>query len=252
MQTLIAANWKMHKTRSQARETAQEVIHNLEGNLPAQREVLILPPFTSLDVVSEVIAGKNGFKLGAQDFYPAEEGAYTGEISPDMLLDLSCAYALAGHSERRHVLLESDEFIAEKLALGLEKGLHMILCIGETLQERNQGSMQGVIDRQLRSALSLSRVRENLGSGVTIAYEPVWAIGTGVVAQPEDIAEAHNMVRGILQELLSSAGDKISILYGGSVKPKNISEILAIDNVNGVLVGGASLEAGSFSSISLG
>ncbi len=252
MRTLIAANWKMHMTRSQASGTAKELVGQLEGNLPADREVLILPPFTSLEAVSGAISGKSGFSLGAQDFYPAEEGAYTGEVSPSMLLDAGCAYALAGHSERRHFFRESDGLVAEKLAYGLEKGLHMILCVGETLEERKSGAVREVLSRQLRSALDGERVQNALATGLSVAYEPVWAIGTGEVARPEDIREAHAMVREELTVLLSGKGEQTGILYGGSVKPDNISQILGIDNVNGVLVGGASLKANSFSAIARG
>lgn len=252
MRTLIAANWKMHMTRSQASGTAKELVGQLEGNLPADREVLILPPFTSLEAVSGAISGKSGFSLGAQDFYPAEEGAYTGEVSPSMLLDAGCAYALAGHSERRHFFRESDGLVAEKLAYGLEKGLHMILCVGETLEERKSGAVREVLSRQLRSALDGERVQNALATGLSVAYEPVWAIGTGEVARPEDIREAHAMVREELTALLSGKGEQTGILYGGSVKPDNISQILGIDNVNGVLVGGASLKANSFSAIARG
>ena len=252
MRTLIAANWKMHMTRGQARDTVEELTGKLEGNLSVDREVLILPPFTSLETVSRVLFGKDGFSLGAQDFYPAEEGAYTGEVSPAMLLDIGCGYALAGHSERRHVLGESDALVGEKLAFGLEKGLHMILCIGETLEERNNGEVREVLSRQLRSALDSERVQNSLHSGLSLAYEPVWAIGTGEVARPRDIQEAHAAVREDLETLLPRSGSETAILYGGSVKPDNISQILGIDNVNGVLVGGASLKADTFSAIALG
>ncbi|MEF8941386.1 MAG: triose-phosphate isomerase [Desulfohalobiaceae bacterium] len=252
MRTLIAANWKMHMTRSQASSTAQDLVGQLEGNPPADREVLILPPFTSLEAVSGAISGKSGFSLGGQDFYPAEEGAYTGEVSPNMLLDAGCAYALAGHSERRHFFRESDELVGEKLAYGLEKGLHMILCVGETLEERKSDAVREVLSRQLRSALDGERVQNALATGLSVAYEPVWAIGTGEVARPEDIREAHAMVREELTALLFGKGEETGILYGGSVKPDNISQILGIDNVNGVLVGGASLKADSFSAIARG
>jgi triosephosphate isomerase len=252
MRTLIAANWKMHMNRSQARDTAEDLAGRLEGKLPRDREVLILPPFTSLETVSRVLSGKDGFSLGAQDFYPAEEGAYTGEVSPVMLLDIGCSFALAGHSERRHVLGESDDLVGEKLAFGLEKGLHMILCVGETLEERNSGKVREILSRQLSSALKPERVQNSLHSGLSVAYEPVWAIGTGEVARPEDIREAHATVREDLVKLLPQSGEETGILYGGSVKPDNISRILGIDNVNGVLVGGASLKADSFSAIALG
>ncbi len=247
MQKLMAANWKMYKTRDQARETASDLAHGLEGSLPADREVLVIPPFTALCEVAAAFGGRSGFALGGQDFYPAAEGAFTGEISPAMLLDAGCAYALAGHSERRHVLGEDDDFVGRKTAFGLEAGLRMILCVGEKLEERKAGQVEAVLARQLEKGLA-GVPRDVVPESLSIAYEPVWAIGTGEVAGPDDIVAAHEMVRRSLMGVFP-LGREMRILYGGSVKPDNCAGIIALDNVDGVLVGGASLMADSFSRI---
>jgi triosephosphate isomerase len=251
MKLCMAANWKMHKTQAQAGETAAELVRILGSNLPQDREVVLIPPFTALHAVSQALASAPGFVLGAQNFYPADQGAFTGEIGPDMLLDHGCSLALAGHSERRHVLGEDNEFVAQKVRFGLDKGLRMILCIGETLSQRDNGQLETVLHDQLSTALSGMQI-SNLKSRLLIAYEPVWAIGTGKVAQPEDIAQAHAFVRKELTALLPESGHSVPILYGGSVKPDNIAQIIGIDNVNGVLVGGAGLEAESMAQIAMG
>ena len=251
MKLCMAANWKMHKTQDQARETGSQLVDLLRTTLPQDREVVLIPPFTALQAVCESIDAQPGFNLGAQNLYPAEQGAYTGEICPDMLLDLGCRFALAGHSERRHILGEDDDFVARKVRFGLDKGLHMILCIGETLEQREEGLLEEVLTRQLDTALNGLPVSD-IGQRLLVAYEPVWAIGTGKVAGDTDIKEAHAFVRDLLKAVLPEGGLDVRILYGGSVKPGNISQILAIDNVNGVLVGGAGLEAESFSKIVTG
>jgi triosephosphate isomerase len=250
MKLLMAANWKMHKTRDQARETVSELVR-LSGDAPGDREVLIIPPFTSLEAVADSLSHGSAYHLGAQNFYPAEQGAYTGEVSPDMLLDVCCEYALAGHSERRHVFGESDSFIAEKVAFGLDKGLKMILCLGETLDERKNDQVEAVLTRQLESGLKKADAGKISGASLAVAYEPVWAIGTGETAETGDIKEAHDFLRQELVRLFPQQGPKVRILYGGSVKPGNASEIVGLDNVEGVLVGGASLQAESFSKIVL-
>ncbi|WP_035261340.1 triose-phosphate isomerase [Desulfonatronum lacustre] len=246
---LIAGNWKMYKTEAQAVELASGLAAGLRDVLPEDREILLLPPFTTLKAVAETIRGRERLFLGGQNFYPSSEGAFTGEIAPFMLVDAGCTHALVGHSERRHVLKESDRFIAQKTAFGLQAGLHMILCIGETLDQRTHGSVENVLKGQLR--LGLAEVDKDgvTPDRLTIAYEPVWAIGTGKVAQTEDIVAAHDLVRKTLQELFPRCGDEIRILYGGSVKPDNAGAILDLDNVNGVLVGGASLQVDSFTAI---
>ncbi|EKO40995.1 MAG: triosephosphate isomerase [Solidesulfovibrio magneticus str. Maddingley MBC34] len=248
MKKLMAANWKMYKLRGEAGKTAAELVAALAGKLPADREVLVIPPFTALRATGEALAGQAGFALGAQNFYPSGQGAFTGEIAPEMLLDAGCSYALAGHSERRHILGEDDAMVGRKVGFGLKSGLFMILCVGEKVEERKAGELEAVLRRQIEAGLA------EVGSDVapeklSVAYEPVWAIGTGLTAGPEEVAEAHALVRAMLVERLGAVGGKIRILYGGSVKPGNAGQLLGIDNVDGVLVGGASLEAGSFAAI---
>ena len=247
--TLIAGNWKMYKTGAQAVELASGLATGLQDALPEDREVLLLPPFTTLKDVAETIQGRDRMFLGGQNFYPSDEGAFTGEVAPFMLQDSGCTHALAGHSERRHVLKESDRFIAQKTAFGLQAGLHMILCIGETLDQRTHGSVENVLKGQLRLGLAEVDKDAVTPAQLTIAYEPVWAIGTGKVAQTEDIVAAHDFVRGILVDFFPHCGTMLRILYGGSVKADNAGAILGLDNVNGVLVGGASLQVESFTAI---
>jgi triosephosphate isomerase len=249
MKKLIAANWKMFKTWSEGMQTARELLVATRQDLPADREVLLIPSFTLLKGVGEVFSGVENYYLGAQNFYPEEQGAYTGEISPVQLKDLGCSFALAGHSERRHVLGETDEFVGQKVRFGLEKGLNIILCIGEKIEERKKGQVEEVLHRQL--AKGLAGVEKDIEpQRLSIAYEPVWAIGTGEVAGPKEIVHAHTFIRNELAEHFQFYKD-IRILYGGSVKPDNASQILGLDNVDGVLVGGASLKAESFSQIVL-
>ncbi|WP_291321056.1 triose-phosphate isomerase [Desulfonatronospira sp.] len=246
---LMAANWKMFKTWEEACQTARELVVAVRKDLPDDREVLLCPPFTALRGVSEMLSRQEGFYLGGQNFYPAEQGAFTGEINPDQLLDAGCTYALVGHSERRHVIGEKNGFLASKVAFGLKKGLKVILCIGETLEERKQGEVQSVLHRQLEQGLqhiSSATSPEDLA----VAYEPVWAIGTGETAGPPEIEHAHNLVRDKLKSILNQA-EQIRILYGGSVKPDNTASIISLDNVDGVLVGGSSLSAEKFSQIVL-
>jgi triosephosphate isomerase len=247
MKQLMAANWKMYKTAGEAREVADELV-KLVGEVPEGREVLVIPPFTALHAVAGAFNHGTGFHLGAQNFYPEAEGAFTGEISPAMLRDACCSYALAGHSERRHVMGEDDAFIGRKVAYGLEQGLRMILCVGELLEERKADRVEEVLRLQLEKGLS--GVSQDVpAEDIVVAYEPVWAIGTGEVAGPDEIVHAHAFVRSVLVDLFGEKGHEICIQYGGSVKPANCSEIIALDNVDGVLVGGASLQAESFSQI---
>lgn len=247
MKKLMAANWKMFKTMAEANETATELV-KLVGEVPEDREVLIIPPFTALGAVGEALSHGGGFHLGAQNFYPELEGAFTGEISPAMLRDACCEYALAGHSERRHVMGEDDEMVGKKVTFGLEQGLKMILCVGEKIDERKGGKVEDVLRRQLEKGLA-GVSRDIPATDIVVAYEPVWAIGTGEVAGPEEIVHAHTFVRKVLVEIFGEKGNEIRIQYGGSVKPANCSEIIGLDNVDGVLVGGASLQAESFSQI---
>ena len=245
MKKIIAANWKMNETRAQGEALARSVAEGI-ASLPDDRKVVIFPPATALDIVTGASMGR--FETGIQNFYPAENGAFTGEISPAMVHDCGGQWALCGHSERRHIFNEPDELISRKVNFALAHDLKVMLCVGETLEERESGHLNAVLMRQLTSALS-GQSSETAVSSIAIAYEPVWAIGTGKTAGPAEIQEAHELIRGDLRTMFASACTELPILYGGSVKPSNAHEILGLDNVDGVLVGGASLEAKSFLAI---
>ncbi len=241
MRTIIAANWKMNKTRAQAEAVAAEVAASLKEQPVQGREVIIFPPATSLDCVSQASQGL--YETGIQNFYPAEDGAYTGEISPAMVHDAGGTWALVGHSERRHIFMEPDALIAEKVNFALAHDLKVMLCVGETLEEREADQLRTVLLRQITSGVSGQSAASV--DNIAVAYEPVWAIGTGKSAGSREILEAHEIIRDILRAVFSD-GESVPILYGGSVKPGNAHEILGLDNVNGLLIGGASLEAKSF------
>ncbi len=246
MKMLMAANWKMFKTMEQAEATAKDFVQVI-GEMPDDRELLVFPNFIGIKPVVQVFDTMKDYFVGGQNFYPAEEGAFTGEISPMMLKELGCTYALTGHSERRHVLGEDDAFVGKKTAYALEQGMNVVLCIGETIEQREAGEVEKILEMQLKKGLA--GVPKNIAAErLAIAYEPVWAIGTGKVALPEDILGAHAFVRKMLKEMLDN-GAEIRILYGGSVKPSNAKEIISLDNVDGVLVGGASLQGESFNGI---
>ena len=200
--------------------------------------------FTAIAEVVAAFAAQEGLAVGGQDVYPAEKGAFTGEISPAMLADAGASWVLTGHSERRHVLGESDELVGRKTAFALAAGLHVMLCIGETLEEREAGQLEDVLRRQLQTGLA--DVSPDAAARVAVAYEPVWAIGTGKVAGSAEVLEAHALARRLLVEVLGTVAHDVPLLYGGSVKPDNAASLLALDNVNGLLIGGASLEAESF------
>lgn len=249
MKPLMAANWKMYKTRSEAADTLAQLAARLSG-MSDDREVVVFAPFTALFTCAETLGGKSRIGLGGQNCYPAKEGAFTGECSPAMLRDAGCSWVLTGHSERRALFGESDAFVGQKTAFALENGMKTVLCIGETLEERDGGRLETVLERQMREGLA--GVDDTVPAPeLCIAYEPVWAIGTGRVAGPEEILEAHAAIRVFLEKRFPAQGRAIRILYGGSVKPENAGEIIRLDNVNGVLVGGASLQAESFSRIVL-
>lgn len=246
MQKIIAANWKMHKTRPEAAQEAAKIAQSLATGAPLKRLVVVFPPYTDIATVADAFAGVANTATGGQNFYPAEQGAFTGEISPAMLRDAGATWALTGHSERRHIFDESDEIIAKKTAFGLAQGFKIMLCVGETLEEREKGQLKSVLSRQLSSAIAPLPDRGRLTDRLAIAYEPVWAIGTGKVAGQEEIVDAHATVRSLLSDLIGNSADQMPILYGGSVKPANAASILGLSNVDGLLVGGASLEAASF------
>jgi len=237
----IAGNWKMHKTRSEAREEAADLVKQVKG---VDHKVMIAPPFTALGDVAEVLKGSN-VVLGAQNMAAAEEGAHTGEVSPFMLKECGVETVILGHSERRHVYGESDELINTKVKLALQHGFEVILCVGETLEEREAGKAEAVVKEQLSGGLQ--GVDESQLKAVVIAYEPVWAIGTGKTATPEDADAIHKVVREEMENLYTkAAAEQLIIQYGGSVKPKNIASLMDKDNVDGALVGGASLKTETF------
>ena len=248
MKKIIAANWKMHKTVAEAQKYASELIRELDGKPFVDRSLVVFPAFISIPAVAEAFSGNPDYLVGGQNFYPADHGAFTGEISLPMLRDAGARWIMIGHSERRHILHENDAFIAEKTACALDNGWKVMLCVGETLAEREAGQLKSVLQRQLETAITLlsQTVKSALVGNLAIAYEPVWAIGTGKVAGPTEVLDAHQTVRQCLVRLLPEQGGQLPILYGGSVKPDNAASLLQLDNVNGLLVGGASLEVQSF------
>ncbi|MBQ9453801.1 MAG: triose-phosphate isomerase [Desulfovibrio sp.] len=250
MQNIIAANWKMHKTRAEAAQCSASLANALgAGTTASGALVLVFAPFTCIDVVAGAFAKTSFLACGGQDCYPAAEGAFTGEISPTMLADAGATWVLTGHSERRHVLGEDDALVARKTTFALEQGLNVMLCIGETLEERENGQLRYVLERQLTSvfdAMPDSLRGDALAGRFAVAYEPVWAIGTGKVAGQAEVLDAHATVRTLLQKLVGATAVDLPILYGGSVKPSNAAGLMSLDNVDGLLVGGASLDAQSF------
>ncbi len=242
---LIAGNWKMFKTRAEAHHMVRQLLH-LVGSKP-DVEIVICPPFTALFTVAEMIR-ETPIQLGAQNVHWDDEGAFTGEVSVAMLTDCDCRYVIIGHSERRQHFLESDPIINQKLKKVLESSLTPILCVGESLQERELNRAQEVISQQLQEGLR-GLTTEKV-SRIILAYEPIWAIGTGKTATPEVAEEVHHMIRGWLGESHSAdVAATVRILYGGSVKPENIAQLMSQTDIDGALVGGASLDAESFARI---
>lgn len=238
----IAGNWKMNKTSADAVVLAQEIVSAVGKQTDV--DIVVCPPYTALESVGKVLDGSN-VKLGAQNVHPEPSGAYTGEISVGMLRALFAGFVIIGHSERRTYFKESDAFINQKVLASLKGQLRPILCVGETLGERESGSTLRVVQTQLEGGLE--GVSRDLATSVVIAYEPVWAIGTGKVATTEQAQEVHAFIRTLLAKNFGeAASQKIRILYGGSMKPQNAPELLAQKDIDGGLIGGASLEARSF------
>jgi triosephosphate isomerase len=242
MTPLIAGNWKMNMTRGEAHALADGILRGLPQTLEGA-DVAVFPPFTA---ISEVVAtiSDSDITVGGQNVYPEDKGAFTGEISAPMLLDAGATRVLAGHSERRHVLGEDDSFVNRKMKAAFAHDMLPTLCVGETLDEREAGRMEEVVERQVRAGLD--GIGAERAPGLTLAYEPVWAIGTGLTASPEQAGEAHAFIRGLLVDLFGAAGSSIRILYGGSAKPQNARELLAVPEIGGLLIGGAALTADSF------
>jgi triosephosphate isomerase (TIM) len=238
----IAGNWKMNTRSIDGELLVSAVIKGLGAE--SRVTVAVCPPFPYLWRIGQAVKG-TPVALGAQNCYPKDEGAFTGEVSPAMLVDIGCSYVILGHSERRQIFGESNEFINAKVHAALKAGLKVILCIGETLDERKANRTQAVLDTQLTGSLAKIAATE-LGSMV-LAYEPVWAIGTGVNATPEQAQEAHAFVRKRVGQLCGEEAAKALVIqYGGSVKPDNAATLLSQPDVDGALVGGASLKAADF------
>lgn len=240
---VIAGNWKLFKTSAEASEL-------VNGLMPLVKEtsgveIVVAPVFTVLERVSKLLAGSN-IQLSAQDCYWEAEGAFTGEVSPKMLLDAGCSHVIIGHSERRQFFGETDETVNRKTKAALAAGLTAIVCVGETLKEREEGDMNDVLTCQLTAGLEgLSSFRN-----LIIAYEPVWAIGTGKTASDEQAQDAHLFIRQVLRQTFGpETAEAVRILYGGSVKPENVKGLMSQPDIDGALVGGASLKADSFAAI---
>jgi triosephosphate isomerase len=241
----VCGNWKMHKTAAEARALVGELRRLAEG-LADQVEVAVAPPFTALLAAAEALEGSR-IALAAQDVHWEAQGAFTGEVSAPMLAEAGCRHVIVGHSERRQLFGEDDETVRKKAGAVLAAGMRPIVCVGETLAEREAGRTLEVVSRQVRGGLS--GIPSSAMAAVTVAYEPVWAIGTGRTATAAQAQEVHAAIRALLRELCGATADQIRIQYGGSVKPDNAAELMAQPDVDGALVGGASLKAADFSQI---
>jgi len=243
-QPLVAGNWKMNGSL----DSIRKLVEGIQGGLDTvtTAELAVCPPYVYIPQVAAMLEG-TAITLGSQDVSDQESGAHTGEVAPGMLTDVGCKYAIVGHSERRSIYGESDEFTARKFAAARRAGLVPILCVGESLEEREQGITEQVVARQLDAVIDLEGIAA-LGEAV-IAYEPVWAIGTGKTASPEQAQEVHAFIRGKLAGQDGGVAEKVQILYGGSVKGSNAAELFAMADIDGGLIGGASLDADDFLAI---
>jgi triosephosphate isomerase len=244
---LIVGNWKMNKTASEATVFMRDLLARVPAQ-PANLELVVAPPFTALESVRLALGASSPIQLGAQDLFWEDHGAYTGEVSAPMLKDLGCRYVIVGHSERRTLFGEQGDLIQKKIRAALKHGLRPILCIGETLAQRDNGTTDHILTQQVHDGLS-GLATEALAT-ITIAYEPVWAIGTGKSATVEQAIAAHRTIRQVLATVASpTVADCTRILYGGSVTPHNIESLLASDQIDGALIGGACLQVESFATI---
>jgi triosephosphate isomerase (TIM) len=237
----IAANWKMNKTLAETSGFMAEFIPEVKETTGV--DIVIAPPFTAIGIAAAALRGTNIF-LAAQDVFYEEKGAYTGEISPLMLVDLGCAFVIVGHSERRQYFHETDDTVNRKIKAAQKAGLGVIFCIGESLEEREAGKTFDILNREIEKGLDGISPEK-----MVIAYEPIWAIGTGKTATPQQAQEAHAYIRERLNILYGNQSDELCILYGGSVTPDTVDSLMACKDIDGALVGGASLKAESFSKI---
>ncbi len=240
---ILAGNWKMHKTIKESVELAQ-CIEKKFSKLPIT--VLLFPPFTAIYAVNKSL--KSHIGIGGQNMYFEKEGAFTGEISPVMLKEAGAEYVIIGHSERRNIFGEDNQLLNKKVRSAIENGLNIVLCVGEKLEERKSNKTKEVIEREIKRGLQ-GIIKQDLEK-IIIAYEPIWAIGTGITAKPEEAAEVHRFIRNLLSDMFDKdTGKDVTILYGGSVKPNNIKSLAVMDDIDGGLVGGASLQCESFYTI---
>ena len=243
---IIAANWKMNMTQGESERFVDSFLRD-SGEID-DVEVVIIPPFTAIAKVTEALGRAHNVKVGAQNMYWEKSGAFTGEISASMLRDLFVHYVVLGHSERRTLFGETDEMVNRKVRAALEAKLRPIVCVGETLDQRDKGNVEKILSIQLRGSLAGLKPKEL--QDTVIAYEPVWAIGTGRNATPQQAQEAHAFIRRILREMSDgTTADRVRIQYGGSVKPENARELMSQPDIDGALVGGASLDPRSFAQI---
>ena len=244
-QPIIAANWKLHKTSAEARQFIDDLCRHCPD--PGSLEVVLAAPFTALAAMQERLRA-TPFRLAAQDLFWENFGAYTGEVSAPMLVDVGCTYVIVGHSERRQYFGETDETVSKKVTAALQTGLRPIVCVGEALAQRQAGDTFAVLDQQIRCGLAACQ--SEAISRVVLAYEPLWAIGTGVTAAPQQAQEVHDYLRTLLAQLWGeTVAQTVRIQYGGSVRPENIVALMAEPDIDGALVGGASLDASSFAQI---
>ena len=243
----VAGNWKMNTDSHTSVNLAKAIACGSSEIAGHSVAVAVCPPFVYLQAVAKALSASS-IAVGAQDIYVEQQGAFTGEISASMLKDIGCSYALCGHSERRHVIGETDELICKKVAAAISGGVLPILCVGELIEERQADKTTEVVTRQIKSGLAgLSAAKV---SAVTLAYEPVWAIGTGLTATPQQAQEVHALIRKLLDEMYDGQlAEEIRVLYGGSVKPDNAAELMREQDIDGLLVGGASLNADDFLAI---
>ena len=243
----VAGNWKMNTDSRSSVNLAKRIACGSSEVAGHGVNVAVFPPFVYLDSVAKALSASS-IAVGAQDVYCESKGAFTGEISPSMLKDIGCAYVLCGHSERRHVIGETDELVNKKVAAAIMGGLLPILCVGELLSQRDSSQTEEVVSRQLKNGLA--GLNAEKVSAVTIAYEPVWAIGTGRTATPQQAQEVHRLVRNLLAQMYDDRlAQETRILYGGSVKPDNSDDLMSQQDIDGLLVGGASLNADDFLAI---
>src|ERR1044071_9935070 len=243
---IIAANWKMNMTQAESARFVDSFLPDIDEITDV--DVVIIPPFTAIAKVSEALGKSHNIKVGAQNMYWEKSGAFTGEISAPLLRDLFVHYVILGHSERRTLFGETDEMVNRKVRVALEAKLRPIVCVGETLEQRDKGNVEKILSIQLRG--SLAGLTPKQLQDTVIAYEPVWAIGTGRNATPQQAQEAHAFIRHILREMSDKAtADRVRIQYGGSVKPENARELMSQADIDGALVGGASLDPRSFAQI---